>query len=103
VSLDQAAADRQAKAGAGGLLVTGAYAIEHVEHGVPRFRWDARSFVAHRHLHAPGVQPSSDLDPTTGRRVLGGVVQNVDQRLFDEDRIDVEDRNFLRDLHVDLQ
>lgn len=102
MSLDQAVADRQAKAGAGGLLVTGAHAIEHVEHGVPRFRRDARSLVAHRHLHAPGFQPSSDLDRTAGWRVFCGVVQNVDQRLFDEDRIDVEDRNFLRDLHLDL-
>ena len=103
VGLDQAAADRQAEARPGCLLVAGAHAIEHVEHGVARFRRDAGALVAHAHAHALAVQRRCDLDPTTGRRVFGGVVENVDQHLLDENRVDVEDRHVLRDLHFDVQ
>ena len=94
VGLDQAAADRQAEARPGRLLVARAHAVEHVEHGVARFGRDAGPLVAHPHAHLARrpAPPAISIRPP-GRRVLGGVVENVDQHLLDEDRVDVEDRH----------
>ena len=103
MGLDQAAADRQAEARAGCLLVAGAHAVEHVEHRVARFGRDAGPSSLTRTLTRSPSERRCDLDPTTGRRVFGGVVENVDQHLLDEDRVDVEDRHVGRDLHLDLQ
>ena len=47
------------------------------------------------------VRSPPNLDPATRGRVLGGVVENVDQHLLDEDRVDVEDRQVVRDPHLD--
>ena len=96
------AADRQAEARPGRLLVAGANAIEHVEHGVARFGRNAGpSSLTLTLTRSPSS--AAPISIRRRRRILGGVVENVDQHLLDEDRVDVEERQVLRDLHLDFQ
>src|SRR2546429_1281427 len=96
VRLDDALTDREAEAGApaaGGLP-----AVELLEDLVLRAAGQPRAVV--RDLDGDGLvrRGRDDADRTFGRRVLDGVVEEVDQYLLDEHVVDRHQRQIGRDL-----
>ncbi len=90
--LDEATADRKAKAGAGTPAIGGTNAIELVEDVLQIDGRNARAFVHHLHADTAIVAPGPDRHQRSGRCVFAGVVEQIEQHLLEQYRIDVEHR-----------
>src|SRR5260370_23326181 len=80
--LDKALGDGEAEPGAGAAAIAIVGPVELLEQLVKRLRRDARPFIPHDDLDAITGGPHLDLDAAAGRRILGGIVQEVEQRLL---------------------
>ena len=97
----EAATDRKAEAGPGPLSVARRNAIELVEQAVEILRWNARSFVDHLNDRDVVLHLGADLYSRAGRRILGGVVEQVEQRLFQENPVQRQHRQVGREVEAD--
>src|ERR1700736_3270001 len=72
--LDEAAADRQAQAGAGTTPVLRLDAIEFVEDALEVAGRDARPLIGHVHRDDIAIAARPNIDAAAGGRIFGGVV-----------------------------
>src|SRR5262249_59681784 len=84
---DETARNGQAQPGTGTHLVTLPRAIEFVEDALEIRGRNALSFVHHLKTDRFAVAPAPDGDGRTGRRVLRGIVEQVEKHLFEQHRI----------------
>ena len=82
--LDEAARDRQAQPGAGAHLVALPRPIELIEDALDVGRWNAVAFVEHLQLDAILLLPALNADGRLRRRILGGVVEEIEQHLLEQ-------------------
>src|ERR1700722_14599555 len=75
--LDKTAANRQTEPGAGAAPVLRLHAIEFVEDAFEIVRRDARSLIDYFDRDGVSVLPGCEIDAAAGRRVFGGVVEQV--------------------------
>src|SRR6267154_1445411 len=75
--LDEATADRQAKPGSGTAPILGLNAVELVEDAFEVGRRYARPFIDYLDSDDIAVLPGLNFDTAAGRRVLGGVVEQI--------------------------
>ena len=97
--LDEAAADRKAEAGAGAHAVALLHAVELVEDALELVRRDALALVDDAQSDAARAG-AAGLDPD-GRALGGvfrGVVEQVEQHLLEEHRVDVDHRQVVREV-----
>ena len=88
VGLDERLGDGETETGPAALVELG----EALEDGLSILRRDARSLVGHRDHDLIRRPARLDGDDAVGRRVSGGVVEQVDQDLPDQERVDVHRR-----------
>src|SRR5437588_777553 len=90
--LDKAAADRQPETGAGAPAILRLDAIELVEDAFEIARRDARPLIDDLDPGNIAVAPGPQVDAAAGRRIFGGVVEQIEQHLLDEDRVEPQHR-----------
>ena len=102
--LDEAAADRQPEPGAGAHAVAFPRAVELAEHPLQILR---RRCPAPR--PGPAASPRRRRRPTPGSRIgdsgvgiFGGIVEQVEQHLLEQDRVDPHHRQVGRQIDLDL-
>src|SRR6185312_4171394 len=103
---DEAATDRQAETGAGATAILGLHPVKLVEDAFEIARRDARPLVDD--LNQNGVAPnritgapSAKLDAAALRGVFGGVIEQVEQDLLEQDRVEKQHRQIRVDADFD--
>src|SRR5262245_66010804 len=99
---DESLADRQPKPGPRATLIPIPYAIEHVEHALALGGRYAGSLVSHTDHKVLAQHVGADLDSRTGRRELGGVVQDIDDHLLQKRAVRIDDFRVRRHSHIEL-
>ena len=100
--LDEAAADRQAKAGSGATPILRLDAVELVEDAFEIARRNARAFIDDFDCYEVTVAPRPHIDAGAGRRVFGGVVEEIEQHLLEQNWVEPYDRQIGRDFDLDV-
>src|SRR5436190_20010037 len=77
--LDEAPADRQTQAGAGPTSILRLDAIEFVEDVLEVAGRDARPLIRHFYHNDIAIVSRPNIDTAAGRRVFGGIVEQVEQ------------------------
>ena len=67
-----------------------------VENALSFPRRDSVSFVSDLYPNHASFVARAKQDARAGRRIFGGVVQNIEEYLFEEDRIELEERELVR-------
>src|ERR1051326_5117866 len=86
--LDEAAADRQSEPGPGATPILCLNAVKFVKDAFEVGGGNARPLVDDFDADGPVLTASVYADRAAGRRVFGGVVEQVEQHLLEEDRVD---------------
>src|SRR5215510_8006804 len=79
--LDEAARDCQTQTGAGPHLIALLHSVELVEDALEVACGDAGSLVQDLEVDDSSFMPTANRDGAIGRRVLGGIVEQVEQHL----------------------
>src|SRR5437763_6554773 len=82
--LNEAAADRQTEPGSGAPPILRLDTVELVEDPLEIAGRNARAFIDDFDCHDFTVTPSPHIDASAGRRVFGGVVEEIEQDLLEE-------------------
>src|ERR1019366_2992276 len=99
VGADDAAADREAEPDPPALAF--AHAVELLEHALGVLAIDARPAVGDLDLDLALERPRGDVDRRARRRVLRRVLDEVDEHLLDEDRVERHERQVAREVGAD--
>ena len=99
--LDEAARDREPEAGAGAHLVALLRAVELVEDAAPVGRRNAVALVEDLQRDRIPVAPALDRDRGVGRRIFGGVVEQIEQHLLEQHGVELQHRQVGGELQLD--
>ena len=99
--LDEATADGEPEPGAGGDVVGLAHPVEAVEDAFEVIGRDAWSLVDEAQHHLVAVPPSLNCDCGGWRRILGGVVEKIEDHLLEKHGVDLQHRQVGRQRHLD--
>src|SRR3954454_3694724 len=97
--LDEAAADRQAKTGAGATAVLRLHAVELIEYPFAVGRRYSRSFVGYLDHDCLALAAGVQCDEAPGWRVFRGIVEQIEQNLLEQYGIDPHQRQVGRDIN----
>ena len=82
--------------------ILGADAIEFIEDAFEIARRDARPLVDDLDRHALARSARPDIDAAAGRGIFGGVVEDVEQHLLEQDRVEPQHRQVGGNLDFDM-
>src|SRR5437588_7371523 len=99
--LDKASADRQPQPGARATAVLRLNAVELVEDAFEIVRRDARPFIDDLDQGDLAVAPGPQVYAAAGRCIFGGVVEEVEQHLLEQHRIELQHRQIGGDRDFD--
>ncbi|MNE66781.1 hypothetical protein D3C80_1623540 [compost metagenome] len=89
---DHALTDRQPQPGTLPTTIPSRRGVEHVENLRPIFLRNPRALIADRKEQLTVVGPGAQLQTPVGRREPRGVFQHVDQCLFDQRGVHIQQR-----------
>src|SRR5205807_9659214 len=92
LGFDKAAANRQPEAGPGAAAILGLNAIELVEDPFEIARRDAGSLIDNLDRDDIPVLPCMQIDAAAGGCVLGRIIEQIEQYLLEQDRIEAQHR-----------
>ena len=98
--LDKAAGDGKPKPGAGANLVSLGGAMKLLEHMLDLLRRNAAALIDDLQLDRAPLLPAFDAYRRLGRRIFGGVVEEIEQHLLEQHRIELEHRQVGRNLDL---
>ena len=75
-------------------------AIEPFEHQFEIVRRDARSFIEHLQAYVVLRAPCADVNCGTWVGIFGGVVEEIEQNLFEQNRVDLDERQVFGKLEL---
>src|SRR5574341_338864 len=98
---DDPFADRQTKAGACDMLGS-MDAIKLIKNTIQVSGWDTNTPIQHGDLHFASLDLSLNFKRRAIRRVLQSIIEQVDECMNDEDKVQRHQGHFRRELHTDL-
>jgi hypothetical protein len=98
--VDKASTDRKTKPGPSAHPVTFANTVEFVEDPLEIVRRNAVAFIQNLKPDKAVILPSANLDDRACGRILCCIVEQVEQHLFEQYRVDPEHRKIGVDLHL---
>src|SRR5436309_3372054 len=99
--LDKAAADRQTEAGAGTPAVLGLDTVEFIEDAFEIAGRYSGSLVDDLDLDEFPVPPCTDIDAAAGRRIFRCIVEQIEQHLLEQHRVNAQHRQAWFDVDLD--